>query len=57
MQKDLWEHELLKLSSEELKERMIEVSSVHQQLWHAKRGKGQAHHDGLSGYGRPGSNE
>jgi hypothetical protein len=47
MERQMLEHELLKLSSEELRARMLQTSSAHQAFWTAQYGNGKASLDGL----------
>jgi hypothetical protein len=47
MQKDVWEHELLQLSEEDLEERMFSISSEHEKVWQAKHGRGSHTQNGV----------
>jgi hypothetical protein len=48
MQKDIWEHELLKLGEKELDDLMLSLSSKHEQLWESKHGRGDYSQNGVA---------
>jgi hypothetical protein len=48
MQKDIWEHELVKLGEKELDDLMLSLSSKHEQLWESKHGRGDYSQNGVA---------